>query len=116
MKVEKKDAVNIVLNRFDDTHDIYDEDTIEIDYGWIFHVNSKEYKRTGDIGDRFLGIGPVIVEKHDRSIHILGTQFDRETTIKIYEVQRRKNLPRWIKAVIFEFYMIKIWYRRRRRD
>lgn len=114
MKLEKEDAVKLVLNHFDDTHLIYDEDTIETDYGWIFHVNSKEYRRTGDIGDRYLGIGPVIVEKHDGSIHILGTRFDRETTIKMYEVERRKNLPTWIKVVIFNLYIIKIWYRRRK--
>jgi hypothetical protein len=67
---------------------IRDEYTIEKEYGWIFRYNTKTYIETGDYGKSLIGGGPLIVEKSDGSLEMLGSAYSPEDQIRWYEERR----------------------------
>lgn len=124
--VNYQQARSLVLDRFNDTttgelglvegdvYDIQDSDTIETKYGWIFNCNSRLYFQTGNHRYLARGCGPVVVEKHDGSIHVLGSALNRNAQIKIYEIGRLP-LPIWLRVLIIDVYVF-LQYRKQGRS
>lgn len=52
---------------------IIDEQTREIDIGWVFFYDSKEYLETGDFSNRLAGNAPLVVSKRDGYLYVTGT-------------------------------------------
>lgn len=49
------------------------EETIEFEFGWVFFYQSKEYIFTQNIMEALGGNAPIIVNKFDESIEVMGT-------------------------------------------
>ncbi|MFL6210026.1 MAG: YrhB domain-containing protein [Pyrinomonadaceae bacterium] len=64
---------------------ILDDVTIERDFGWVFFYDSSKHQETGEFMYAIAGNAPIIVNKHDGSIHITGTGRPTEDYIKAYE-------------------------------
>lgn len=67
---------------------IIDNETIEKEYGWVFFYQTKEYLKTGDIGDLLLGNAPYIVNKYTGEVVATGTAYPIEDYIAEYEEER----------------------------
>lgn len=52
---------------------ILDEQTCEIDIGWVFFYESKEYLETGDFSHRLAGNAPLVVSRRDGYVYVTGT-------------------------------------------
>lgn len=78
-------------SRFTDEVIILDQFTIEKPYGWVFFYDSKRYVETKDIGFALAGNGPLIVEKLDGSLHVLGTALPVEDSLREFESMKRKT-------------------------
>lgn len=52
---------------------IIDEQTCEIDIGWVFFYESKEYLETGDFSHRLAGNAPLVVSKRDGHVYVTWT-------------------------------------------
>jgi len=63
---------------------IFDESTIQIDSGWVFFYNSKEFVETGNPVSSLGGNGPIFV-KFDGSVHCLPTSTTWELSLKNME-------------------------------
>ena len=64
---------------------IVDEATIERDFGWVFFYDSSRHIETGDFSDALAGNAPIIVNKHDGSLHVAGTYKPAPEFIEAYE-------------------------------
>jgi hypothetical protein len=90
--MDKETARRLALERIAQSWDILDvhpvildEETIERDFGWVFFYDSSEHIETGDFGDALAGNAPIIVNKHDGSLHLTGTYQVVEEFIEAYE-------------------------------
>jgi hypothetical protein len=52
---------------------IIDELTREVDVGWVFFYQSKEYLETGNLSDCLVGNAPLVVSRHDGHVYVTGT-------------------------------------------
>jgi secreted PhoX family phosphatase len=64
---------------------VYETDTIEKAFGWIFFYNTKEFRDTGNFSSRLVGNGPVMVNKYDGNVTFYGTGESLEHYIEDYE-------------------------------
>lgn len=64
---------------------ILDEITIERDFGWVFFYDSSRHLESGEVSDLLAGNAPIIVNKHDGSLHITGTYKAVEEFIAAYK-------------------------------
>jgi immunity protein 35 of polymorphic toxin system len=69
---------------------LLENQTIEKSFGWVFFYNTKEYIENGDFRDALLGNAPLIVNRHDGSVHETGTGEPVEFYIEEYERQRNQ--------------------------
>lgn len=118
MVLSEVEAKKIVLNYFNDknpemtrycTYAINDKQTYETSFGWVFDVDTKEYFETGEQKYKLLGMGPVVVEKQDQSIHILSVRYNREVEVNIYRIERLKFLPVWLRVIVSIIYTLAMW-------
>ena len=54
---------------------ILDNQTMDVDLGWVFFYESDKYLRTGSISDSLAGNAPVVVKRADGSIIVTGTAY-----------------------------------------
>ena len=52
---------------------LLEEQTLEMDFGWVFFYMSKLYPDTGDFKYAVAGNAPMIVDREDGSLHLTGT-------------------------------------------
>ena len=64
---------------------ILDEATIEREFGWVFFYDSSRHVETGMISDAIAGNAPIIVNKHDGTLHFTGTASPISYYIEDYE-------------------------------
>jgi hypothetical protein len=90
--ISKKSALELAIRRINSSYYVQgdclvviDEATIEKEYGWIFFYDSKKYIETNDKRYLIAGNAPILIEKSDGSIHILGTAMPVERYIEQYE-------------------------------
>lgn len=57
---------------------IVDELTLEIDIGWVFYYDSKDYLESGDFSDRLADNAPLVVSKRDGHVYVTGTALPLE--------------------------------------
>lgn len=67
---------------------ILDDQTLEIDFGWIFFYQSKRFLETRDLGHAIAGNAPVIVDRRDGSVHSTGTAYPVEHYVQEYRRKR----------------------------
>ncbi len=67
------------------------EATIERDFGWVFHYNSRAYLETRELRHHLAGNSPFIVDRRDGSIHVTGTAKPVEFYISEYEKVRKHD-------------------------
>lgn len=85
-----EDYVNKDYHYEEDRLVIVDKHTTEKEYGWVFFYDSLKYLETGNNRYLIAGNAPIIVEKNDGSIHVLGTAPPLERWIDEYEAQHSK--------------------------
>lgn len=76
---------------------ILDENTLELDFGWVFFYQSKEYLEHGDIHALLLGNAPVIVDRVDGTVHVTGTAYPIEHYVEVY--RKARGAPGGVPAV-----------------
>lgn len=64
---------------------IWDERTIERDWGWVFFYNSERFLKTKDPGYAIVGNAPYIVNRHTGEVRPTGTGRPIEHYIAEYE-------------------------------
>lgn len=63
---------------------LYEEETIEFEYGWVFFYQSKNFIQTSNPLSMVGGNAPLLVDKYDGSVLITGTKKDIEYYIELY--------------------------------
>jgi hypothetical protein len=91
-----------LLAEVGDTYAVRESDAFETTYGWVFYCNSRSFLETGSRRYFVRGLGYVVVEKSDGSVHFLGTIYSLTTKLKIYEAKRK---PSWIRRLIAKVYI-----------
>src|SRR5688572_834819 len=71
---------------------LLENQTIERPFGWVFFYDTKAYVEGGDFRDALLGNAPLIVDRHDGSVHETGTGEPVEFYISQYERQRHSEV------------------------
>lgn len=87
----RKRAMQKILQNWNVENDepfIFDESTIEKDFGWVFFYDSRRFIETEEFSYCLAGNAPIIVNRFDGSAHFTGTAYDTEQYITEYE----KNL------------------------
>ena len=83
------EKIRELSNNFNVELSLLKEETITFEYGWMFFYQSKKFADTGDYNFMIGGNAPIIVDKHDSSIHITGTSENEDYYIDEY-VKKRK--------------------------
>jgi hypothetical protein len=98
--LDTEPAKNIVLKYLSENWNlpdaylvIVDSLTIERDFGWVFFYDSSKHLATGALSDALAGNAPVIVNKHDGSLHR-----DGKTHRRIYSELRKDWKPAWMRS------------------
>jgi hypothetical protein len=60
------------------------ESTIEFEYGWVFFHQGKEYLETRNVMDKLSDNFPVIINKYDSSMTLMGSAHPARTYLKMY--------------------------------
>lgn len=63
-------------------------------YGWIFFRAARDQK-TGEKATLPPGSGPFLVNKHDSTVHELGSHPDWQAVLQAYELQKGYRKPWW---------------------
>jgi hypothetical protein len=73
---------------------LYEDDTIEKDWGWVFTFGTKEYLQSGSPMDIVPGTGPLVVEKADGDFSFLSTSVQPDLAVAEYERRRAEGVAR----------------------
>ena len=73
------------LKEGDDDTVFFDERTIVKEYGWIFFYNSRRFLASGSIFDMIIGSGPVLVNKLNGDVFVMGSAYNVAHYISQYE-------------------------------
>lgn len=63
---------------------ILEGETLELDFGWVFFYQAKDYIKSGEISKMLGGNAPVLVDKNTNQLFITGTAYPIERYIKAY--------------------------------
>lgn len=64
--------------------ELYQEPIHSGEYGWVFGYQSREFIRTGAISDALAGNAPLLVDKRNHQVHVLGTAEPTEFYLENY--------------------------------
>jgi hypothetical protein len=64
---------------------LFEEFTIEEDFGWVFFYDTKELVETGDISHAMGGNAPFIVTRKEGTVHYTGTAKDTKFYIEEFK-------------------------------
>ena len=81
------------------------EHTIERSWGWAFALTSRRYKETGDLEDMPIGLGPVLVDRHDGSAHC----FDSSAPAEIWADRYGRQLARRRRRERVRAFLRRLW-------
>jgi hypothetical protein len=70
---------------------VMDEHTRELDFGWVFFYQAREYLETGDTEKMMVGNAPLIVDRTGRAF-VTGTALSIEQYIDEYRKGRLQEL------------------------
>jgi hypothetical protein len=70
---------------------IVEDDTMQIEGGWVFFCQSKKFLETGDSMDMLVGDGPIIVSSSNGALHTTGSAHPPEFYIKNFQKCGRPN-------------------------
>jgi hypothetical protein len=69
---------------------LLEQETLEMDFGWVFFYTSKLFRDTGDFRYALAGNAPMIVDRMDGSFHSTGTAHPFEYYIEDLCRRRRR--------------------------
>lgn len=69
---------------------IYDSETKEYSFGWVFHWQTKNIKE--DFSNFLVGNGPIIIEKDTLNMYKMMTALSVEENIALYKKDKNKLL------------------------
>ena len=75
---------------------LLEDDTLEREWGWVFFFGSRRWRETGDPAHASRGDGPLIVNRHDGSVHATGTAHSGEYYVTQYDTEYRRNQHGWL--------------------
>ncbi len=75
---------------------LLEDDTLEREWGWVFFFGSRRWRETGDPAYQSRGEGPLIVNRHDGSVHATGTRHPGEYYVTRYETEYQRNQEGWL--------------------
>jgi len=78
---------------------LIDDDTLEREWGWVFFFGSRRWRETGDPVYEHRGEGPLIVDRHDGTVHMTGTDKPGDYYVTQYETEYRRNREGWLLVV-----------------
>lgn len=67
------------------------EKTIEFELGWVFFSQTKAFIESGNFLDTVVGNSPIIVDKRDGKIVVMGTAYPVNTYIEMYLKREEKK-------------------------
>ncbi|MGB8840610.1 MAG: YrhB domain-containing protein [Aliidongia sp.] len=76
-----QNRINKIGSSIDEDLDIMENQTLEIDLGWIFFFNTKDFIRTGNFSDALAGNAPILITR-EGVIHELPTSIPWEIAVK----------------------------------
>jgi|GEM_PF-2095430 len=65
--------------------DILDDATKEVYCGWVFYYATKKYIETGDENYLLFGNAPILIDRRDHTLHVLGTAHRAEHYVQNYK-------------------------------
>jgi len=77
-----------------DEYMIVDDDTLERDWGWVIFYASRLWLETGESRYR-VRAGPMIVNRHDGTLHLTGTDHEPEVYVTRYETEFERDRQGW---------------------
>lgn len=83
---------------------VLDEATLEREWGWAFVLVTRRYAETRDVMDMPIGIGPILVNRHDGSVHRFDSSRPVDAWAEHYERQllrekRRREGAGWLRRL-----------------
>ena len=73
---------------------LFEDETVEKDWGWVFSFGTKAYLQSGNPMDIVPGTGPLVVEKEDGDYSFLSTSLPPDLAVAEYERRRSEGAPR----------------------
>ena len=102
---EAKEIAYNLLNRYENSYPnfpvIIDNETVEFEWGYIFHHRGKKFLETGLGRYATLGYAPILVDKIDGTAHWIGGRFICLDT-QLEEYRESKGYPPCIKYPVKE--------------
>lgn len=83
--INKQQAIDLIRKELDDDMDIILDLIIEKEYGWVIYSQSKQYIKSKNANDMFIGSGGTLVEKSTGNKFEFGSAYSLEQNLKIYE-------------------------------
>jgi len=68
-----REMVKEHLAHASDDFEVYADPILQGEYGWVFGYQSKHYIHTENVVDALAGNAPLLVDKNEGSLHVLGT-------------------------------------------
>ena len=95
-KQEAQKLVEVELEKSADKFDpvecvIFEEETIEKQWGWVFFYQAKSYVETGDFREMLGGNAPIIVNRNTGELFHTGTAHEVDHYISEYEAKLPAN-------------------------
>jgi hypothetical protein len=79
----------------EDTPVIFDEDTIEKPWGWIFFYNNERYRQTGDFPCQWVGQGPIFFNRDNGEVRVFGSGCKLDDELYDYEMELAAKNGSW---------------------
>jgi hypothetical protein len=65
-----------------DSPAIQPDATVELEFGWVVHWNSRRFLETGDVRHALHGNTPLLVDRRDGAVHAIGTGWPIQQAIR----------------------------------
>ena len=67
--------------------DLLEEETMHLDFGWVFFYQSREYLRSGNLSYALAGNAPIIIDRQTGQINETGTAYSVDYYIEKYKAK-----------------------------
>ena len=71
--------------------DLLEEETMHLDFGWVFFYQSREYLQSGNLSYALAGNAPIIIDRQTGQISETGTAYSVDYYIEKYEAKNGLN-------------------------
>lgn len=75
------------LNKKGNDIELLEEETMHLDFGWVFFYQLREYLQSGNLSHALAGNAPIIVDRQTGQISVTGTAYSIEYYIEEYKAK-----------------------------